>query len=586
MPKNDPPSHRLTTLLPAALLALIGLVLLAAAFLPFATLKSMADGLMPDGEFESLNAGNAVVFKAVFFAGALAFVAQAGLSFFYGWNSIWKFLKQLWVDVCLSFRSLRPARQEWLSLLVLAAVMGTAVVFRLEYIFSSLHHDEAYTYMVFSHSLRAAVTDYHLPNNHVFHSILVFFSTQLFGNEPWSVRLPALVAGVLLVPSVYALGKRHYDRWVGFGAALLVAISPDLISYSDNARGYTLVALFGLLLLLLGHTVRAAKNRFAWVLIGLVSALGVYTNPAFLFPFGILYVWLLLENRMGLFPGYTSHGDFLKYWSASGLAAAALTLVLYLPILVYSGPEKLFANDFVSPVPWSDLIETLSQRLVDTWVEWTFRVPLAVFYLVVVGWTLSLLFHRRISSTRVPLQLAAGLWILILLLLQRPNAWSKVWVFLIPLALLWATAGIIGLLGQVKVRSVALSALAVGLLFIACLGRAAWLLPQLPELWAVLGDEEKAVLFVESQLLEDDKLVVAPPDDASVWYYAELHGLYSAVYQPESGYDRLFVFVNPDEGQTPASVLSKRGPGQEAAPSCHLLQTFGKIQVYECQESP
>lgn len=569
-------------ILPATLLTLIGLALLATAFLPFAALKSIADSLMPDGKFESLTTENVAVFKSVIAAGGLFFFALAALTFFRRWNAVWSFLKPFWADARRSFRSLLPARQEWLSLLALLAITTVAVVSRLEYIYSSLHHDEAYTYMAFAHSLRAAVTDYHLPNNHVFHSILVYFSTQLFGNEPWAVRLPALTAGVLLVPAVYALGQRHYDRVVGLGAALLVAASPALIGYSDNARGYSLVALLGLLLLLLGHNVRAAKNRFAWTLIVLTAALGMYTVPAFLFPFGILYLWLFMENRLAAPSGYASRRDFLKYWLVSGFSAAALTLLLYLPVLVYTGPRAFFANDFVAPVPWPDFLETLSHRLSETWTEWTFRVPVLIVSLLVAGWTLSLLFHKKISSTRVPLHLASALWIIILLIIQRPNAWSKVWVFLLPLVLLWAAAGIAGVLGLVKVKSVPLSALVVGLLFFAAAWRAAWLLPQLPELWAVHGDEENAVLFAESQLEAGDELVVAPPDDASVWYYAELHGLSAVLYQPESVFDRLFVFVNPDEGQTPASVMDERGPGQDSVSLCNLLQTFGKIQIFEC----
>jgi hypothetical protein len=93
-------------------------------------------------------------------------------------------------------------------------------------------------------------------------------------------------------------------------------------------------------------------------------------------------------------------------------------------------------------------------------------------------------------------------------------------------------------------------------------------------------------LYVDGRLQDGDKFVVAPPDDASVWYYAELHGLSEVLYQPESDYFRLIVLVNPDEGQTPASVLEARGPGLEAASSCNLVETFGKIQVFECQESP
>ena len=68
--------------------------------------------------------------------------------------------------------------------------------------------------------------------------------------------------------------------------------------YSNNARGYTLVALFTLLTLILGDIVRKEKNLFAWGLISLFSALGLYTVPVMLFPFGVLFVWLFLENQV------------------------------------------------------------------------------------------------------------------------------------------------------------------------------------------------------------------------------------------------------------------------------------------------
>lgn len=570
----------------AVLFFLAGFALLTLAFLSFEPLKHLADGLMPDGEFETLNPANFVIFKALFAAGGLVLFALAALTSFRRWPAVTGFFRQLGDDVRTSLHGLRPSRGELSSLALMPVIMTAAVIYRLEYLYSSLHHDEAYTYMAFAHSLRAAVSDYHLPNNHVFHSILVYFSTQLFGNQPWAVRLPAFAAGVLIVPAVYALGKRHYDRWVGLGAALLAAVSPALINYSDNARGYTLVALLGLLLLLLGHAVRRGKNRFNWALIVLVAALGMYTVPVFLFPFGILYVWLFWENGLASAPGYRSRRDFLKFWFASGLGAAALTLLLYLPIFLYTGPQKLFANAFVSPIPWPDFIETLSHRLAETWSEWTFRLPPTILLLLAAGWTLSLLLHKKISPTRLPLQAAAAVWILVLLLVQRPNAWSKVWVFLQPLMILWAAAGIFGLLGLVKVKNIRLSALAVLLLAAAVTWHSARLARELPGLWAARGDEENAVLFVQTRLAGRDKLVVSPPDDAPVWYYAERHGLHDSVFQRDSAFDRLFVLVNPDEGQTPASVIAGRGPQLEESPACSLLETIGKLQVFECKANP
>ncbi len=573
--------------LPAALSAAFGLSLIAVALLPYGSMKALADALMPDGNFTSLKAGNAGVFRGLLAAGGVAFLGLAALTVLRRWGLVLSFFKQFWADARRFFAALRQHTDKAGFLAALLVIMTLAVIYRLEYIYSSLHHDEAYTCVAFAHSLFAAATDYHLPNNHVFHSILVYFSTQLFGLPPWAVRLPAFTAGVLLVPAAYWLAKRLYDRWTALGAALLVAWFPALVAYSNNARGYTLVALFTLLTLALGDYVRKEKNLFAWGLISLFSALGFYSVPVMLFPFGVLFVWLFIENQASSDGPYRTKWEFICHWLAAGLGTAFLTVLFYLPIMVYTGPQKLFANGFVAPLPWADLAETLSHRFAETWAEWTFRLPPAVILLLAAGWTLSLVLHHRLSNTRIPLHLAALLWIVVLLIVQRPNAWSKVWVFLQPLMLIWAAAGTLGLLRKIRLnfgRGVPLAAVVFGLALLAGLWRATRLAPELPELWAARGDEERAVLFVQSQLQAGDLIVVSPPDDAPVWYYSELHGIPDVHFDVETAFERALVLVDPVEGQTPASVVVERGPDPAllSVESCSLLETFGKIQVFDC----
>ncbi|MDP2975574.1 MAG: hypothetical protein Q8N45_05105, partial [Anaerolineales bacterium] len=195
----------------AALSAAFGLFLIVVALLPYGSMKALADSLMPDGNFTSLKAGNAGVFRGLLGAGGVAFLGLAALTVLRRWGLVLSFFKQFWADARRFFAALRPHKDEPGFLAALLVIMTLAVIYRLEYIYSSLHHDEAYTYVAFAHSLFAAATDYHLPNNHVFHSILVYFSTQLFGIQPWAVRLPAFTAGVLLVPAAYWLAKRLYD---------------------------------------------------------------------------------------------------------------------------------------------------------------------------------------------------------------------------------------------------------------------------------------------------------------------------------------------------------------------------------------
>jgi hypothetical protein len=571
----------------AALPTSLGIFGIILALLPYGILKPFTDSLMPDGNFNSLKPWNAEVFKVLFGLGGLFFLGLAVLTGLRHWKLFGPFFKKLWADVGHFFASLRPRKDELGFLLAVVIIMVMAVIYRLEYTYSSLHHDEAYTYVAFAHSLFAAATDYHLPNNHVFHSILVYFTTRIFGIQPWAVRLPAFMAGVLLVPAAYWLAKRLYDRWTALGAALLVAWLPMLVDYSTNARGYTLVALFTLLTLTLGSIVCKQKNLFAWMLISLFSALGLYTVPVMLFPFGILFAWLFLENQVEGPGPYHSKLDFLRYWVTAGFGTAILTMLFYTPILIFTSPENVFANGFVAPLPWADLLATLSQRFTETWIEWTTGVPLFMVIFLVAGWTLSLIFHRRLSTTRVPLQLAALLWIAALIIIQRPNTFGKVWLFLLPLMLLWAAAGIVGLLEKVRLkflRGLPLAVIVVGLALLAEIQHAAWLAPQLPELWATRGAEEEAVLFVQGQLQNGDLIIVAPPDDAPVWYYSELHGIINSRFDTRIAFDRALVLVDPVEGQTPASVIAERGPDPALVDvkSCHLLDTFDKILVFEC----
>lgn len=565
------------------LLLLSGAAFLLLVFVPGIRLKSLADALVADREFQAITLANIGIYKYVLAGLGLSLVGLAALTYFRCWAGVLVFMKHLWLDTRSSFRIVKLGKTDFLWFSAVSFLIMLAVVYRLEYLFSPLHHDEAYTYMAFAHTLRAAIFDYHLPNNHIFHSILVFISTQVLGNSPWVVRLPAFVTGVLLVPVVFHLGKQHYNRWVGLGAGLLVAISPALVGYSDNARGYTLVALFGMILLILGHSIRKNKNRFHWLLVILVSALGMYTIPAFLFPLGIFYVWVLGEYLCHQPAGYPSRINFFLYWFFSGVSAVLLTLVLYLPILLFNPPGTLFSNPFVAPVPWSDFLETLSHRLVETWSEWTFQVPLLIVLVAVIGFLLSIFIHKKISPTRFPLQLAAAIWIIVLLLIQRPNAWSKIWLFLLPIALLWVSAGILGLLGLLRIKSIPVSAIILGICVLPVLVRSVQLLPEFPDLWAMRGDEESAVVFVKDHLMPGDGLVVAPPDDASVWYYAEIHGISSALTQADDTV-RWFVVANPSEGQTPLSVMRERGPENIGDLACVSLVSFGKLTVFECQE--
>jgi len=61
------------------------------------------------------------------------------------------------------------------------------------------------------------------------------------GNIAWLMRFLSASFGVLLIPLMALLGKRLWDRCAGLFGALIVAISPLMVYYSQEARMYAML---------------------------------------------------------------------------------------------------------------------------------------------------------------------------------------------------------------------------------------------------------------------------------------------------------------------------------------------------------
>jgi hypothetical protein len=104
---------------------------------------------------------------------------------------------------------------------------------------------------------------------------------------------------------------------------------------------------------------------------------------------------------------------------------------------------------------------------------------------------LGLVFHSRLTSVvRFPLQVAAVLWIAALLLVQRPEGVTKIWASLQAPVMIWAAAGITGLLKSLRLKfawNVSAAAVAVGLAVLIVSVEAARVVPTIPRRWAAKG---------------------------------------------------------------------------------------------------
>jgi mannosyltransferase len=99
-----------------------------------------------------------------------------------------------------------------------------------------------------------------------------------FGESEFVVRSLSVLAGVLTVPLIYAIGKRMFGTRVGLVSAVLLATNVFHIKYSQEARGYSLVVLLAALSSL--FFIRAMENgsRHDWIGYVLTSTLAVYAH--------------------------------------------------------------------------------------------------------------------------------------------------------------------------------------------------------------------------------------------------------------------------------------------------------------------
>jgi 4-amino-4-deoxy-L-arabinose transferase-like glycosyltransferase len=276
---------------------------------------------------------------------------------------------------------------------------------RLVYLSQPLRNDETMTWLQFARlPLAEALSRYDLPNNHLLNSLLMHGSAAVLGDAPWALRLPALVAGVLLIPSTYFVTERIYGGTAALLSSALVAGSSVMIEYSTNARGYGLMVLAFLVAVAIAlHRLEAPRLR-GWLTWAVAVALGFYALPLMAFPAAALVLWIVLETACTADAG--RRRETWRGLAIGVVAAGALTAILYAPVLAAFGAEGAAAvvRHGAGPVlSGGEIVSGLGARVDSIWDSWHRNCQTPVALVLLAAALLALVAHRRIGRHRVPL---------------------------------------------------------------------------------------------------------------------------------------------------------------------------------------
>ncbi|GEM_PF-1369657 len=256
--------------------------------------------------------------------------------------------------------------------------------------------DEGFTYWLASQDLPGMLLrtagDTHPPLSYLLYQLWM----PPAGREIFALRYLSVVFGVLAVPACAAAARRAGGRRAGLVAALLLAVAPFHVWWSQQIRMYALVALLcalsmWLLLRLVDKRAATRGTLLAWCLVNLAGLYTLYFFAVLLLLEGMLLGAMALKRRALLAP----------------LLGLILTPLPLLPWLAYFRQHAIrFAPAATAPLSWGEFLRASWGELalgIDTGVQ--ALAPLLVAMAAITLALLALLLACR-SSRGLALWLA------------------------------------------------------------------------------------------------------------------------------------------------------------------------------------
>ena len=382
----------------------------------------------------------------------------------------------------------------------------------------ALRGDEAHTVMAWAGSLSEVIETMATVDPHPPLAYLAFnLWLRVAGDSEFAARFLSVLAGVLGVAAVYALGRVWGGRTLGLVAALLMALNPFHVWHSQDARNYALwAAISALAVWLMLRALRRGTAKHAWrrtwlpYIAAQIAAAYIFYFEVALLAFQNVYVLLAHRRARAL----------LRRWF---LAQAAIALVvapwyLYPRLQEYTGTAE--GLDLGGVFTWIVPALLFGETLPPGMANWLWVPAWALVGAgLVAAWRVSReRFAFLAAYAGVPLAALCALSLVQPVFRPRYILASMPAYVLIVAGLVTAVSGWRGL--PAKSRQRAVGTLWGGLALVMALGL--WHHFTNP-LYAKSPDWRALAAFLEARAAPGDIVVQNIPDPAFGYYYQGAH---------------------------------------------------------------
>jgi hypothetical protein len=249
-----------------------------------------------------------------------------------------------------------PRPQDRRDLAAAGALALLSLAFRLPGLAKSLQHDEWYIASLFvEHGPLIIATRATGFTNHILYTLFAWAGVKVFGMNEIGLRAAAAVFGALAPGLLYLVLRTRLPRLPSLAGAAALALSAFAVSYSQEARGYSLAVLGTVALFGLDDELRERPSLPALAAAVAVSVALVYTRLA--------YVVAVAAFVLAAAPDRPHLRRWLLVLVLSGLASLTLYAPTFGNILevfrtgkaepgaapTYGSPFVLIHADFTTP---------------------------------------------------------------------------------------------------------------------------------------------------------------------------------------------------------------------------------------------